>query len=93
MTTIEKTSASWRAAIDIWALGWALSITLVVLFVLCALVATVAPNAPLAHGWLTLFGTAPNGSARNYMEGIVGSIVFGWLTAVLFGVIYNRLTR
>jgi hypothetical protein len=93
MTTLERTSLSGREPIDITALGWALSITFVVLFILCALVAVVAPNAPLAHGWLALFSTAETGSLRSYVEGIIGSIVFGWLTAILVGLIYNRLAR
>jgi hypothetical protein len=47
--------------INIVALGVAASATLVVLYVMCAVVAMVAPGLSLAHGWLTLFSTAPAG--------------------------------
>lgn len=93
MTSLDRTSVSWRDPIDIMALGWALSITLVLLFVSCAVVALAVPDAPLAHGWLALFTTAPNGSARSFIEGIIGSVVFGWVNAILLGVIYNHLAR
>lgn len=93
MVSIDRTSLTRREPIDIMALGWALSITLVLLFVACALVALAVPNAPLAHGWLALFTIAPNGSARGFIDGILGSVVFGWVTAALIGVIYNRLAR
>jgi len=93
MTSIERTSLSGQGPIDIQALGWALSITLVLLFVSCAVVAVALPNAPLAHGWLGLFTTAPNGSARSFIEGLIGSVAFGWFTAIVLGLSYNRLAR
>jgi hypothetical protein len=40
---------------------------------------------------LALFTTAPNGTVRSFIEGIIGSVVFGWIMALLLGPIYNRL--
>ena len=77
--------------ISVWALGVALSAALVVLYILCAAAAIIAPTAPLAHGWLALFSTAPVNSATSWVEGILGSVAFGWVTAVVLGVVYNRL--
>lgn len=78
---------------DLVAFGWALSGTLVVLFVLCVLAAIVFPGWQLAHAWLTLFSVAPAGSIRNLVEGIIFSVIFGWVSAAIFSAIYNRLIR
>lgn len=77
---------------DLVALGWALSAALVVLFGLCALAAVVFPGWQLAHGWLALFSVAPAGSLRNFADGIMFSVIFGWITAIVLVTIYNRLT-
>jgi hypothetical protein len=52
----------------------------------------VAPDLSLAHGWLGLFSTAPAGSIRSVAEGLIGSVVFGWVAAIALGAIYNRLS-
>ena len=93
MSSVGMSRVSWSEPINVAALGWSLSITLVVLFIMCGVVAWVLPNTPLAHGWLALFTTAPNGTAASFIQGIIGSIVFGWIMARLLGPIYNRLAR
>jgi 2TM family of unknown function (DUF5676) len=80
----------WNRPIDVAAAGWALSAALVILFVICALVGMMLPQFSLSHGWLTLFSTAPFGSAKSFIEGILGSVAFGWVTAVVGGLVYNR---
>jgi hypothetical protein len=80
-----------EAGVDIMALGWGLSATLVALFVVCALAAMLFPTLPVAHNWLGLFSTAPAGSLWNLIEGVFWSIVFGWFSAGIFGLVYNRL--
>jgi uncharacterized membrane protein YeaQ/YmgE (transglycosylase-associated protein family) len=82
-----------KSKFDLMAFGWALSGALVVLFVLCALAAIVFPGWQLAHGWLLLFSVAPAGSIRNLVEGIIFSVIFGWITAAVLVTIYNRLIR
>jgi hypothetical protein len=72
------------------ALGWGLSAALVVLFVLCLIAALLLPM-PLAHGWIGLFTAAPVDSARVWIEGILYSIAFGWITAIVLGTVYNRV--
>ncbi len=80
----------WNRPIDVAAAGWALSAALVILFMLCAFGGMMLPGFSLAHGWVTLFSTAPLGSGRNFIEGILGSIAFGWTMAVIVGLVYNR---
>jgi hypothetical protein len=77
--------------INIVALGWALSAALVVLYVICALAGMIFPEALLTHGWLSLFSTAPLGTLKSFVDGIVGSIGFAWVTAFVLGLVYNRL--
>jgi len=71
-------------------LGSAFSAALVVLFVLC-LMATLFIPIRAVHGWVALFSTAPIDSARVWVEGIVYSAIAGWITAVIVGIVYNRV--
>lgn len=73
--------------------GWALSIALVVLFVLCLLIALVWPTPAFSHAWVQLFTAAPIGSAANLIEGVVASIAAGWVVAGTFVPVYNWFTR
>ena len=74
--------------LSISGLGWSLSATLVVLFVLCMLAALFVPLR-LAHGWVSLLSDAPIDSSRVWIDGLVWSIALGWLIALIFGTIYN----
>jgi hypothetical protein len=71
----------------------ALGITMVVLFVLCALAEMFGPTAQLSHAWINLFTRAPIGSAREWIEGTVSSFVFGGIAGVSFAIIYNAMAR
>jgi hypothetical protein len=77
-----------HARLSITGLGWGFSAALVVLFVVCMLAALFVP-VRLAHGWVNLFSEAPIGSSRVWIEGLIWSIVLGWLVALVFGIIYN----
>lgn len=77
-----------QARLSISGLGWGFSAALVVLFVLCTLAALFVPIR-LAHGWVALFSDAPVGSARLWAEGLIWSVVAGWLIALVFGTVYN----
>jgi hypothetical protein len=83
-----------NSPLNIVALGLGLSAALVALFIICLAVALVFPEWPASHGWIGLFSVAPMTSVRVWIDGIVFSIVFGWVTAVVFGLVYNRfITR
>jgi hypothetical protein len=77
--------------LNVPALGWGLSAALVALFVICLVVALVLPAWPASHAWIGLFSVAPLTSIRVWVNGIVFSLVFGWIIAVVFGSVYNRL--
>jgi hypothetical protein len=77
--------------VHILALGWALTATFVLLYVLCWLAAVLFPNLNLTHAWLGLYSTAPVGSVRGLVEGIIWNVVFAWIAAITFGATYNGL--
>ena len=85
------TESAGSAPFNIVALGWALSAALVVLFVICLVVAVLLPDLPATHAWVGLFSAAPMTSLRVWVDGILFSVVFGWITAAVLGVVYNRL--
>lgn len=76
--------------VHIVALGSALTATFLLLYVLCWLAAVLFPNVSLTHAWLGLYSTAPVGSTRGLVEGIIWNVVFAWISAITFGVTYNR---
>ena len=74
--------------LSISGLGWGFSAALVVLFVLCMLAALFMPMR-VAHGWVALFSDAPIDSPRAWADGLIWSVVAGWLIALVFGTVYN----
>ena len=76
-----KTVAS-HGRLSISGLGWSCSATFVVLFVLCMLAALFVPLR-LAHGWISLWSDAPIESSRVWIDGLVWSVVVGWLVALV----------
>jgi hypothetical protein len=88
-----NTQTTLSSPFNIVALGWGLSAALVVPFVVCLVVALVFPDWQASHGWIGLFSVAPMTSVRVWIDGIVFSIVFGWVSAVVLGLVYNHLIR
>ena len=74
--------------LSISGLGWGFSAALVVLFVLCMLAALFIPMR-VAHGWVALLSDAPILSTRVWVEGMIWSVIAGWLFALVFGTVYN----
>jgi hypothetical protein len=77
-----------HARLSISGLGWGFSATLIVLFVLCMLSALFMPMRA-AHGWVTLLSDAPFDSGRVWVDGLVWSVLAGWLSALVLGTVYN----
>jgi hypothetical protein len=79
---------------EILAWGWALSLFLLISFLLCVLFGLIAPEmfhmheawAPLLPGfdWLTWPG---------FLAGAVGSFLYGWYIAVLLVPLYRFFSR
>jgi hypothetical protein len=86
-----NTPTSANSPLNVVALGWGLSAALVALFVICLAVALVWPDWQASHGWIGLFSAAPMTSIRVWIDGIVFSVVFGWIAAVVLGLVYNTL--
>jgi hypothetical protein len=93
-----NTETTTNSPLNIVALGWAISAALVILFVICLVSSFIFPSLPASQGWsawIALFSVTPTEhplmSVRVWIDGVAFSLVFGWLTAVVLGVVYNRL--
>ena len=53
----------------------------------------ILPGWQLAHNWLILFSAAEVGTFRNLIDGVIYSVIFGWITAAALVAIYNRLLK
>ncbi|MEZ5827768.1 MAG: hypothetical protein R3D30_06520 [Hyphomicrobiales bacterium] len=73
--------------------AWALSAALVATFIACAGFELIAPNIPVAHGWVGLFTLRPVTSGLGWVEGIAGSVAFGWFFAAIGTWVFNALAR
>lgn len=69
--------------------GAALAGTLVVIFILCALAQAILPGVVFSHMWLALFTAAPLGSAAAWVEGIIASVIVGFVAGACFAHCYN----
>lgn len=72
-------------------LGWALSAALVGIFLVCALLALLLPGIAVSHQWVGLFTLHDPSVPIAWAEGVGGSIAFGWLAALIFAPVYNRI--
>jgi hypothetical protein len=82
----------WNGPVHIVPLGWGLTATFVVLFILFFIAALLFPNAELTHNWLSLYSTRPMGSVGQLIEGVIWNVVFAWIAAIVFGLVYNWLS-
>lgn len=73
--------------------GIALAKTLVVAYVLCAIAQVILPGAQFSHMWLQLFTAAPMGSLAMWVEGIIASIVVGFILGYCFAHCYNWVSK
>jgi hypothetical protein len=69
--------------------GIALAVTLVVAFVLCTIAQMIVPGAQFSHMWLQLFTAAPMGSVATWVEGVVASLIVGFVLGWCFAHCYN----
>ena len=76
--------------IPVPALGMALSLFLVVSYVICVIGYLVFPGLPIDHAALAIFlpGFALL-SWRTFLLGLVESFAWGWYIALIFGPLYN----
>lgn len=67
----------------------ALSLALIVLFVICALAELVAPGLQVTHAWVSLFTLAPIASPQAWLEGLFFSLAFGIVAGSIFAAVHN----
>lgn len=66
------------------------AITAAVIFGLCWIGALLAYSGP-THAYVSLFTAAPIASGRAWVEGTAWSLLFGGLSAAVFGLVYNSV--
>lgn len=81
-----------RYPLSIVATSAAFVVTLVVLFVVCAIAQLLVSGVQVTHAWAGLFTAAPLPSVRAWVEGLLASIAFGWLAGTIFALVYNAVT-
>ncbi len=101
-----NTQTTGSKPLNIVAMGWAFSAALIVLFVICMVSSFIFPNLPASQGWaawMALFSVTQtdrpflspriwiDGSPRIWIDGILFSLFFGWIAAVVLGLVYNRI--
>lgn len=69
----------------------ALGLTLIVLFVLCAIVALLAPGLQVTHAWVGLFTLAPMTTPQAWLEGVFFSVVLGFIAGSVFALTHNAV--
>ena len=82
--------------LNIVAFGLGLSAALFILFLICFLAAIAFPDLPASKGWIawiSLFSDFPITTIRVLIDGIIFSLVFGWVTALVLGSVYNYKIR
>lgn len=70
----------------------ALAVTLVVLFVICAIAQLFVSGVQVTHAWVGLFTAASLPSVRALVEGVLASTVFGWIAGTVFALVYNGVS-
>lgn len=76
--------------IPVFALGMALSLFLVISFVLCIVGYLLFPSWPITHSALSIF--LPGFTLLtwpSFLLGLVESVGWGWYIALVFGPLYN----
>ena len=93
MQTVESARGAARAPkvtkIPIVALGWSLSLFLVLSFVLCVLLGFVVPDFGLHQPWLQFLPGFTWLTWPSFFLGLVESFAYGWYVALIFGPLFN----
>jgi hypothetical protein len=91
-----NTQTTGSEPVNIVAMGWAISAALVILFVVCLVMSFLYPEMPASQAWtawIGLFSVTPSEhpitSVRVWIDGIAFSLVFGWISAAVIGLVYN----
>jgi hypothetical protein len=81
-------------AIPIVTLGLSLSLFFVISYVICIAGYLLFPGFPVQHGALSIF--LPGSellSWRSFCLGMAESFIWGWYIALVFGALYNFISR
>lgn len=74
-------------------MGVALAGTLGIIYVICALFIGMFPGPRFSHMWLQNFSVSPMGSGQMWLEGIIASLVVGFVAGYIFASLYNWVSK
>ena len=89
-----RSGAGQARAIPIVTLGLSLSLFFVISYVICIAGYLLAPGFPVQHAALSIF--LPGFellSWRSFSLGMAESFIWGWYIALVFGALYNFISR
>ena len=89
-THTHPVPAACARAVSILALGWSLSVSFVISYVLCLIGYLLMPSLPVLHGALAI--ALPGfqlDSWPRFLLGLAESFGCGWYIALVFGSVYN----
>jgi hypothetical protein len=88
-----QTGGAMSCRMNVVGLSFGMVATLAGLFVICWAAAVLFPAYQLAHGWISLFSTAPVDSTKALLDGVMASAGFGLVSALIFAPVYNLFMR
>ncbi|MBX3173518.1 MAG: hypothetical protein KF709_03855 [Gemmatimonadaceae bacterium] len=80
-------------ALPIVPLGWALSLFLAITYLACIVFDLAVPGSAMRDAWSGLLPGFVWLTPTGFALGLLGSLLYGWYIALLFGGLYNAIVR
>jgi hypothetical protein len=77
--------------IPVVALGWALSLFLLVTYIVCVGFDLIFPGYAMYEAWIALMPGMTWLNLPSFLIGLVEAFLYGWYAALLFGGLYNAI--
>jgi len=87
-----KDTGAGHARLPIVPLGWALSLFLVLTYLVCVAFDLLFPGYAMYETWSGLLPGFVWLTPLGFSVGLVGSFLYGWYVALVFGGLFNALT-
>ncbi|MDP7149441.1 MAG: DUF5676 family membrane protein [Paracoccaceae bacterium] len=85
----QVTHARPAAHVPIRALGWSLGLFLAILYTICVVFDLVFPGQSMTALWAPLLPWVEGISVASYALGLIETLLYGWLAALIFGPLFN----
>ncbi|MEE8258795.1 MAG: DUF5676 family membrane protein [Sphingomonadales bacterium] len=82
-----------KPGLSLYVVGMTLSLVMVVYFIVCVVWDLVFPQYAMYTAWAIYYPGFEWITWPSFFLGVVESLIYGWLTAVIFVPIYNYFSR